>query len=199
MIRFLRGVVAEKGQDRVIIDVGGVGYCCFVAPSALSALPPPGCEATVHTHLHVREDAMSLYGFVSPEELRLFELLLGVSGVGPKVGLNIISSISPSDFYKAVLFEDDEALTLVPGIGRKTAQRLILELRDRIGVKKKEGPRRRTGLDLDMVGQAEEALIALGYSRGEATEAVRKAKENGNPEMSLEDLIHRGLRNLAKV
>ncbi len=199
MIRFLRGVVAEKGTDRVIIDVGGIGYCCFVSPSALSNLPPPGSEAMIHTHLHVREDAVSLYGFVSAEELRLFELLLGVSGVGPKVGLGIISSISPPDFYKAVLFEDDEALTLVPGIGRKTAQRLILELRDKIGVKKREGTRSRAGTALDPAGQAEEALIALGYSRGEAADAVRGAREDGSPDMSLEDLIHRGLRSLAKV
>lgn len=199
MIRRLRGIIIEKGADHVVIDVGGVGYLCYVAPPALPALPSPGAEAMIYTHLHVREDAVSLYGFVSAEELRLFELLLGVSGVGPKVGLGIISSISPPDFYKAVLFEDEDALMLVPGIGRKTAQRLILELRDRIGVKKKEGPKPRTGMATDVVGQAEEALIALGYSRAEASEAISKAREGSGPETGLEDLIHRGLRNLAKV
>ncbi|MCR4398329.1 MAG: Holliday junction branch migration protein RuvA [Firmicutes bacterium] len=199
MIRSLRGIIEEKGRDHVVINVGGVGYHVFVTPSGLAGLPAPGSEARIHTHLHVREDAVSIYGFLSPEELRLFELVLGVSGVGPKVGLGIVSSISPSDFYKAVLFEDEEALTLVPGVGRKTAQRLILELRDRIGVKKAEGPRPRRGGQPDVSGQAEEALIALGYSRGEAAEAVRHVRESSGGQLDLEELIHRALKSLARV
>ncbi|NPV71585.1 MAG: Holliday junction branch migration protein RuvA [Firmicutes bacterium] len=200
MIRFLKGVIEEKGPDYVVLDVGGVGFTCFVAPSTLSALPPQGSEARIFTHLHVREDALSLYGFSSVEELRLFDILLSVSGVGPKVGLTIIASISPPDFYKAVLFEDEEALMLIPGIGRKTAQRLILELKDRIGVRKREGPRPRGApLRQDPVGQAEEALIALGYSRAEASEAVRLASEEVKGDPGVEELIHRGLKNLARV
>ncbi len=200
MIRFLRGVIQEKGVDHVVIDVGGVGFCCFVTPSTLAALPPQGSEARVFVHLHVREDALTLYGFATVEELRLFNILLGVSGVGPKAGMNILASISPPDFYKAVLFEDEEALMLVPGIGRKTAQRLILELKDRIGIVKKEGPRPRgSAAARDNLGLAEEALIALGYSRAEASEAVRRAHDEAGPGAGVEDLIHRGLKSLARV
>lgn len=203
MIAFLKGVVEETGPDSIVVSVGGVGYRCHATPSTISKLSEStaGGEVKVFTHLHVREDALTLYGFASAEECRLFGVLIGVSGVGPKVALSILSHVSPDDFYKAVLYEQPDALTRIPGVGAKTAQRLILELKDRIGVSKRkqaaEGRRAPSNLSIEV--QAEEALLALGYSRQEASEAIAAAIKTSPPGATVEDLVMKGLKSLARI
>ncbi|HZD38582.1 MAG TPA: Holliday junction branch migration protein RuvA, partial [Actinomycetes bacterium] len=132
MIARLRGRLVETLPDGAVIDVGGVGYRVFLTPKALAALPRGG-EVLVHTVTYVREDALSLYGFLSAEERQAFELLLGASGVGPKLAQAMLAVHSPEELRRAVSTEDLAALTAVPGVGRKGAQRIVLELKDRLG------------------------------------------------------------------
>ncbi|MZP30946.1 Holliday junction branch migration protein RuvA [Heliobacterium undosum] len=132
MIAFLRGRLAGLGDDCLLLDVAGVGYRVFVPATMLSALPRAGREILIHTFYHTREDQVSLYGFLTEEELEFFRLLLEVSGVGPKVGLAILSAYSAVEVQRAIIAEDVLALTRIPGIGRKTAQRLVIELRDKL-------------------------------------------------------------------
>ena len=165
MISFLEGEIAEKTGARVVLDVSGVGYDLLVPTSTLAALPPVGRRSRVHTRLVVRDDAMLLYGFVSPDERELFDLLTGVTGVGPKVALAFLSSLAPDEIRRGVVAGDVGALTVVPGVGKKVAQRVVLDLRDRLGG---EG-----GLDIEgPLSDVREALLALGLTPQEASVAL---------------------------
>lgn len=132
MIAFLHGRLVGRGEDCLLLNVSGVGYRVFAPATVLDSLPNEGQEVLVHTYFHLREDQAQLYGFLSEEELEFFRLLLDVSGVGPKVGLGILSSFSVTELQRAIITEDIMALTRIPGIGRKTAQRLVIELRDKL-------------------------------------------------------------------
>jgi Holliday junction DNA helicase RuvA len=165
VISFLEGEVAEKTGTRVVLDVSGVGYDLLAPTSTLAALPPIGRRCRVHTRLVVRDDAMLLYGFVSTDERELFDRLTGVTGVGPKVALAFLSSLSPDAIRRAVIAGDVAALTIVPGVGKKVAQRVVLDLRDRLGGEGDlavEGP----------LADVREALIALGLTPQEASVAM---------------------------
>lgn len=171
MIAFLTGRVVGKDQGAVLLDVSGVGYQLWMSSGSLAALPAEGDEATIWTHLHVREDELSLYGFESLAEKNAFERLIGVSGVGPKVALGILSALSPDSLASAVASEDIALLSTVPGIGKKTAQRLCLELQDKLGAPAAVAGGR--GVPAAANDEAVSALIAMGFSTTEAITALK--------------------------
>lgn len=207
MIAQLRGKLTWSGTDQVIVDVGGVGYRVFVPSSTRARLGAPGREVLLHTSLQVREDSMTLYGFTEPEEYQLFEILLTVSGIGPKVAIGILSAVSAAGFRRAVLFDDVASLTKLPGIGKKTAQRLVLELKEKLGASEAEvaeavaaGAEVLSGAGGDVFTEAMEYLVVLGYNRTEAGEALVKVRAGlgaGAAEQGVEDLVRQGLRVLA--
>jgi Holliday junction DNA helicase RuvA len=172
---YIKGNYEESGKDYVVIDNNGIGLKIFVSPSTISRMPAPGQLIKLFTYFHVREDAMMLYGFLSKEELDMFELLISVSGVGPKAGLSVLSVLSPAKLGLSIIGSDIKALTSVPGIGSKTAHRIILELKDKIDT---EDVMELDSFDVnqqdDTMKEAVNALIALGYSASEAGSAVRK-------------------------
>lgn len=202
MIAHLRGSLSEVTENMVVVDVGGIGFGVVVPASTRGRLPERDREVLLHTYLAIRQDGVSLYGFSTPSELVLFQHLTSVSGVGPKLALSVLSSYSPDGFYAAVLNEDVVALTRVPGIGAKIAQRIILELRDRIGIAR---PRRVRGKGITPipgegpVAQAVEALLALGYGRMEAASAVEAALAELGSAQNVEEIIRQALKSLARV
>lgn len=173
MIAFLTGRVAAKSLTSAVLDVNGVGYRLHMATGSLSSLPAVGDEVTVQTHLHVREDELTLFGFGDPAEREAFELLLTVSGVGPKVALGVLSTLSAEELARAVAGEDVAVLSSVPGIGRKTAQRIILDLADKMAA---SPPGSRTGRpDASAEAEAREALLSMGFSAAEVAVALKGA------------------------
>jgi Holliday junction DNA helicase RuvA len=196
MIAELRGTVTSLGKDFVTLDIHGVGFQVYVTPGLLGTLST-GTELHLFTRLMVKEDGWSLYGFKAQGEKVCFELLLNVKGIGPKVALGIMSKLKPDDFYRAVLHQDERVLTALPGVGKKTAARIMLELRDRIGLGMTHG--KGQALPGDSVEiEAVEALRALGYSWQEARDAVEKAmKEHAGTD--LETLLREALRRLART
>jgi Holliday junction DNA helicase RuvA len=189
VIAFLEGTVAEKLADRVVLSAGGVGYEVLVPALAMSKLPPTGKRARVYTRLQIRDEAMVVYGFSSPDERSLFDLLIGVNGVGPKMALAILSLLSPDAVRRAVTTGDLDALTLVPGVGKKVAGRILLDLKDRVGVGGEvaaSGP----------LAEVREALLALGLSPQEAREALAELGPNGD--RPVEDLLREALRSVGR-
>jgi Holliday junction DNA helicase RuvA len=187
MIAFLEGEVVEKGAGRVVLAVGGVGYELAAPTSTVSGLPAVGRSAVVHTRLVVRDDQMILYGFSSPDERQLFDLLTGVTGVGPKVALAFLSTLQPDALRRAVVAGDVGALTVVPGVGRKVAQRVVLDLRDKLGG---EGE-----LLTGPMSEVREALVSLGLSPQEASEAMQGIEADGRP---VEDLLREALQRVGR-
>jgi holliday junction DNA helicase RuvA len=183
MIAALRGRVIARRHDGVVVDVGGVGYLVNATQRAL-ARAKRGEEVALDTYLHVREEALQLYGFAEPAERELFELLLSVSGVGPKVALAILSNSTPADLRRAIALEDETRFVAIPGIGRKTAQRIVLELKEKLG-------------PVDVSGEApveelvaRDALVELGYSIPEAERALAGT----DPELPPEERVRQALR-----
>jgi Holliday junction DNA helicase RuvA len=170
MIAQVTGTVAAKSATSCVIAVGGIGLRLHMSTNSLSHLPAEGDEVTVFTHLHVREDELSLFGFESTEEQELFEKLITVSGVGPKVALSALSALSADQLAGAVAREDDALIATVPGIGKKTAQRIIIELKDRI-VASESGVR--AGLRGRASAEAADALQAMGFSSAEVAVALK--------------------------
>ncbi|MDJ0954044.1 MAG: Holliday junction branch migration protein RuvA [Acidimicrobiia bacterium] len=183
MIGRLRGDIAEKTADYVQIDVGGVGYDVAVTPRTVATLPAVGQPAVLHTHLHVREDVMALYGFAGADERDIFQILIGVSGVGPKLALAILATLSPDDLRQLVLSEDVSALTAVPGIGQRSAQKLILELRPKLDVP--DSPLQAG----TAVAEVREALESLGYQSAEIRDVLRDVPVDGPVEESLRQAL----------
>jgi Holliday junction DNA helicase RuvA len=173
VIAFLSGRVAGKTSAHALIEVHGVGYQLAMSSSSLAALPPVGDDVTVHTYLYVREDEISLFGFESPAEKKAFELLITVSGVGPKVALAALSTLSPEDLAAAVSAEDVGMISSVPGIGAKTAQRIILDLKDKLGVGLAHGAAPRGGAAATASAEATDALLGMGFSAAEAAAALK--------------------------
>lgn len=181
MISFIRGTLVDCEEDKVIVDVGGVGYGIYMAGSAMGMLPPVGSEVKLHTYLSVKEDAMKLYGFFTRDDLRVFKLLIGVNGIGPKGGLGVLSVLSPDDLRFAVLSNDVKAICAAPGIGKKTAEKLILELKDKLHLEDvlehlEETPLSggASGGQGEIQSEAVQALVALGYGSTEALRAVKQ-------------------------
>lgn len=189
MIGRIRGIVAHRGTDNVVIDVHGIGYQIAVTPRTLSELPPVGDEAVLHTHLHVREDQLALFGFASMADKDVFGMLLGISGVGPKVALAILGTMSYDQLQIAVSSDDLDALTAVPGIGRRSAQKLLLELKPRFdladSVIEASGP----------LSEVREALSGLGY----APEEIRGTLADMPSDLPVEEMLRRSLRALGKA
>jgi Holliday junction DNA helicase RuvA len=197
MIASLTGVLKSKNPTEVLIDVNGVGYSVTIPFSTYERLGAVESKITLLTHLHVREDAMQLFGFASPEERFFFKLLITVNGIGPKIAQGILSGISVADLKQHIAHENISALTAIPGVGRKTAERLIIELRDKIG--KVETSTSGSILMQDAEGDLrQEALLALtslGYNRPIAEKALRQVlTETKGEKLSLQELIKRALR-----
>ena len=198
MFAYIKGILVENGNGYVVIEANGIGYKIFMSNIGAVALGEEGSIVKVHTHYHVREDNISLYGFVNKEELKMFELLIGVSGVGAKSAISMLSSITPSDFALAIISNNVNYLKKVPGIGAKTAQRIILELQDKL---KKENMIVESENEViffkKITPEMEEAFSALqilGYSRHE----IEKAFEGSDvAEMKLEEIIKLGLKLLS--
>lgn len=196
MIGFLRGQLVRKQPPALLIDVGGVGYELQAPMSTFYRLPELGSEVQLHTHLVVREDAHLLYGFATEDERRLFRDLLRVSGIGPKIGLALLSGIDVDTFLLCVEAQDVDALTRIPGIGRKTAERLLIEMRDRIralGQLPSAGQRAVNGVGAQ--AEAYAALVALGYRPGEVTRLLKSVDNEG---AGTEELIRRALQAAAR-
>ena len=199
MIGFLRGSLAEKGDGYIVIDVNGVGYYVNVPANSSAYLSQEGEEVTVYTSMIVREDDISLFGFSGKGELDLFKKLIGVSGVGPKAAVSILSSFTSDQLKEAIVFEDSKSLTRANGIGKKTAERIVLELKDKFSTTDGiVGSNAGEIAAADQVfaggrGEAINALIALGYSRGEATSALAGIQER---DLSTEEYIKLALKNL---
>ena len=206
MIAFLRGQLVAMEEDTVTLEVHGVGYLVHVSQQTRSQLPRAGSEIFLHTCLEVREDGWTLFGFSSPEESTLFRMLRNVSGIGPKTALNILSGIGPADLQQAILFEDTARLSRLPGIGKKTAQRLILELRDKLKTET-INPTEVTftaggsqAAESSPILQAREALIELGYSDREAHEALQHVQRQEDGQVpELETILRKALAYLARA
>jgi len=198
MITFLHGKLVEAIPTHVIVDVNGVGYEALIPLSSYDRLPAPGQSVTLLTQLVVREDAHTLYGFMTPEERNLFRLLVHtVSGIGPKIALNILSGISVAAFRGAVANGDVKALSQISGVGKKTAERMIVELRDKIGMAgawEASSAQRGLSAEEQRLNDAVLALMALGFKQVEAHDAVRQAQAVLGLKASIEDLVRACLR-----
>jgi Holliday junction DNA helicase RuvA len=196
MIGYLRGNLLDRpAPDEIILDVGGVGYRLSVPTSVAGAAGGLGAETRLHVHTHVREDAIVLYGFAHADERRCFEALLGAHGVGPTLALSILSSLSPAALTTAVLEDDAATLCAVPGVGRKTAARLLLELKARLDLPSLDVSAGGVADSRSSRGEAREALVELGYGPDEIRGAL-DAVEDGS---SVEDLVRSALRELART
>ena len=198
MFAYIKGSLEQKSNNYVVIDVGGIGYKIFMATKAIEALGEIGEVVKVHTHYYVREDNISLYGFNTNEELRMFELLLQVSGIGAKSAIAMLSEISPSSFALAVISDDISHLVKIPGIGKKTAARIVLELKDKLKTEEAITKTEEVKLSITNEEETSEAIAALqvlGYTKRE----IEKALENVDTKnLQLEEIIKQGLKNLAR-
>ncbi|HEY5913678.1 MAG TPA: Holliday junction branch migration protein RuvA [Verrucomicrobiae bacterium] len=198
MIRFLHGKLVEALPTQVIVDVHGVGYEALIPLSSYDKLPPPGQDITLLTHLAIREDAHTLYGFMSTPERDLFRLLVNtVSGIGPKIALNVLSGISVTAFRGAVANGDVKALSQISGVGKKTAERIVVELKDKIGAEgawEAASAQRALSAEDQKLNDAVLALMALGFKQVEAHDAVRQAQSVLGPQATIEDLVRACLK-----
>ena len=199
MISYLKGTLEALEEDKVVIDVGGIGYGVFMSGQAMGLLPSIGKEVKIHTYLNVKEDAMQLYGFLTKDDLEVFKLLIGVNGIGPKGGLGVLSALSPDELRFAVMSSDVKAICQAPGIGKKTAEKLILELRDKLRLEdalehlasenEVQGAAAYQG---EVQSDAVQALVALGYGSTEALKAERQVDITEN--MEVEEVLKQALK-----
>jgi Holliday junction DNA helicase RuvA len=195
MIGSLRGRITSKSPPQLTVEVGGVGYEVEAPMSTFFQLPAVGADVSLRTHLVVREDAHVLYGFASEEERRLFRSLIKVSGVGPKIALALLSGISVAAFAQCVQNQDVATLTRIPGVGRKTAERLIVEMRDRLAAAEEGGVAAATAAGGTPETEAFDALVALGYRPAEATRLLKSVAPGTH---STEELIRRALKSAVR-
>lgn len=196
MIGSLRGRLTRKSIDEVTLDVGGIGWRVWIPLSTYEALPPEGEEAALVTHLHVREDELTLYGFASARERRLFETLIGVSGVGPRLALHVLSRLTPDRFVTAIRRQDLATLTGISGVGKKTAERLVLELKDKVAEFAEVDTTDGEPVHLTTNGEdAVKALVALGIGRASAERAVQQSLAEA-PEAAAPELTRRALSSI---
>ena len=201
MITFLQGVLSESLPTQVVVDVGGVGYQVFIPLSSYDRLPAVGAPVKVLTHLQIREDAHILYGFMSGSERDLFRLLVNhVSGIGPKIALSVLSGMSVVMFKNAVVTNDVSALSKISGVGKKTAERMVLELRDKVGVAatwEAASSSHAPTPEETAVSDAVLALISLGYKQVDAHKAIKQIHKPGAEPPQPEDLVRQALKILA--
>jgi len=197
VIASLRGKVLVRNGSRIIVDVHGVGYDVWVSLPTLDALNGDD-EVLLHIYTALRENSLELFGFAKAEEKRVFEILLGVSGIGPRLALNIVSGISPGRFRDAVLQGDAGRLTAIPGIGRKVAERLLVELKEKIKKLPFEDSSPTTSLPGRIEDDLVSSLVNLGYKERQARPVARAALAGAGPEISLTDAVRLALRELAK-
>lgn len=204
MISYVRGELVQVLENAVVLDVNSMGLQVFLTGRDLGNLPQRGSELKLHTYFSVREDAMQLYGFINPDDLAVYRLLIGVSGIGPKAALGLLSALTADDIRFAVLAGDDKAIAKAPGIGKKTAQKLILELKDKFSLEEAFEQRLENQNRADAVpsggmndakAEAVEALTALGYSSADALRAVKKAAVS--EDMDTEAILKAALKNMA--
>ena len=196
MYAYINGKIADKINNYVIIDNGGIGYKIFMSPSVIEKLPDAGENLKVYTYYYVREDNIALYGFRSNEELRMFELLLSVSGIGAKSALQILSSITPSSFALAVISNDVSKIVKIPGIGNKTAARIILELKDKLKTEQEVCQNEKISKVIDLEEKDTEAITALqvlGYTRKEISKTLEKIDTQN---LTVEEIIKKALATL---
>lgn len=196
MISYIKGNLEAKNLDNVIIDVGGIGYKIFMSIKSMNTLGDIGKEVKIYTYMRVREDDISLYGFCTNEELKMFEQLLGVSGVGAKLALSILSNISPSSFALAIITDDINTIKSLPGIGAKSAQRIILELKDKMKTQdaiETEFIPTKIEIKDDKTKDAIDALQVLGYAKKDIDSVISHIDVTG---LSVEDIIKQGLKHL---
>jgi Holliday junction DNA helicase RuvA len=187
MIAFITGKVAARTASHAVVEVGGIGYRLIMSTTSLAALPAEGDEVTVQTYLHVREDELTLYGFESEEERELFEALIGVSGVGPKVALAVLSALKPEALRTALSRDDIALLSSVPGVGKKTAQRLLIDLKDKLGAPELGGAG--GGGSSHAAIEARDALLGMGFSPAESTAALRDVEPGATAEQMLRSAL----------
>ncbi|HTI71833.1 MAG TPA: Holliday junction branch migration protein RuvA [Candidatus Limnocylindria bacterium] len=201
MITFVHGKLVEALPTRIVVDVGGVGYELLIPLSSFDRLPQPGREVHVLTHLNIREDAHILYGFMTEDERDLFRLLINtVSGIGPKIALNILSGMKPVLFRGAVANGDVKSLSQINGVGKKTAERIVVELKDKVGQSsawEAAGSARTATPEEARLRDAASALIALGFKPVEASEAVRAAVAMLSASATIEDIVRACLKKSA--
>lgn len=205
MISYVKGPLIDIWEDMIVVEAGGLGYNIHVPVSVLEALPKAGTQVQIYTSLQVREDAMTLYGFLTRQDLQMFKQLLGVNGIGPKAALGLLSALRSDDLRMAIISGDAKAISRAPGIGPKTAQRVILDLKDKIKMEDILPGGIDTGSGAEAVPaasgmegagkEAVEALVALGYSMTEAGKAVRQVEITET--MTVEDVLKASLRYLA--
>ena len=200
MFAYIKGTLEEKSTNYVVIDVGGIGYKIFMSNISINEIGELGNKVKVHTHYYVREDNISLYGFLTHEELKMFELLLSVSGIGAKSAISMLSNITPAGFACAIISNNVALLKKIPGIGPKTAQRIILELQDKLKseqelAKQDDQEEIKVINNNENVEEAMQALQILGYNKKEIEKAFEKI---ANTDVSVEELIKKGLSILAR-
>ena len=201
MYAYIKGELAEKNIDSIVVEAAGVGYLIYIPTQYFDMLPDEGEDVKIYTYLYVREDAMILYGFLSKDDLEIFKLLITVSGIGPKGGLAILSTLSADDLRFAILSGDSKAISKAPGIGAKTAQRVILDLKDKLSLedafeKKLENQTSGAAVSMNSTvkNDAVMALNALGYSSTESLKAVSKV--DITEDMDVEDVLKLALKNM---
>lgn len=198
MISYIRGELIAIGEEKVIVDVNGVGFGIFMPGQAMNMLPTIGEEVKLHTYMNVREDAIQLFGFLTRDDLNVFKLVIGVSGIGPKGGLSILSHLSPDDLRFAVMSHDVKAISGAPGIGKKTAEKLIIELKDKLSIEDvleraaDTSSHVATNVTNQIQSEAVQALVALGYGNAEALKAVKKVEVN--EDTTVEDVLKLSLK-----
>jgi Holliday junction DNA helicase RuvA len=194
MIARLTGILEEKTPDQLVVNVNGVGYQVFVSLQTFYRLPEQHERVSLHVYTHLREDALQLYGFLEEKEKAAFLLLKGVTGIGPRLALNILSGIPAEELENALRASDVTRLVAVPGVGKKTAERLVVELREKVGALE-NGYVGIPGEQVSLSAEATSALVNLGYRRAEAERAVREALRRGAA--TIADLIRESLRSLS--
>lgn len=200
MFAYLKGTLTLKAPTQIVVDVGGVGYEISIPLSTFSALPEKGQPVMIVTHVHIREDAHQIFGFFTEDEKSLFRLLLTVSGIGPKMALTVLSGVPLTDLKRAIIHEDLALLTSISGIGRKTAERIIIELREKVLLEDKSSQRKQT----DGGGQEEIffqdtvlALVSLGYKKQDAQDAVRKTITSSKGKvLTVDELLRAALKSI---
>ncbi len=200
MIAFLQGVLTAKFPDRIEMDVNGIGYELFVSQRTLQALPTTGKSILLKSYLHVREDVLQLFGFLKDSEKQTFLLALSVSGIGPRAAMNILSAFTPEAFYQAILHNDLATLKSIPGIGQKTAQHVVLELKDKVtkltgnGVLSEESV---FNVETKNISDAVQAMMTLGYSVAESRRAVLAAIHVLGEKSTVEEILRSSLKSIA--
>jgi holliday junction DNA helicase RuvA len=194
MFAYISGKLDYKSPRYVILDVGGVGFCIFTPLSTYCKLPETGEMVKLFMHLHVREDVILLYGFKTNGEKETFEMLISVSGIGPKLAISVLSELSVEEFKSAIMSNDPKTFTSISGVGKKIGQRILLELKEKVvflpGKEPKDAGRK------GLIDDAVSALVSLGYTQSSSADAIKKIFESSKEEILLEDLIKKALKEL---